>query len=155
MDGLKAVRRSRPKVVLCLAGTLLVSTPLAAETWQRPGSAVAPAPAVEARVRLIVAGMTLEQKIGQMTQPDIRSVMPDDVRKYYIGSVLNGGGAWPGMNMHASVGDWLKLSDDFYRASMSTDMKVKVPTQSTVTTIFMARRSSRRILGSARRTIRH
>ena len=71
--------------------------------------------------------MTLEQKIGQMTQADIRSVTPDDVRRYYIGSILNGGGAWPAMNMHASVGDWLKLSDQFYRASMSTDMKIKVP----------------------------
>jgi beta-glucosidase len=71
--------------------------------------------------------MTLEQKVGQMTQPDIRSVTPDDVRRYYIGSILNGGGAWPGMNMHAGVGDWLKLSDEFYRASMSTDMPVKIP----------------------------
>jgi beta-glucosidase len=71
--------------------------------------------------------MTLEQKVGQMTQPDIRSVTPDDVRRYYIGSVLNGGGAWPGMNMHASVDDWLRLSDAFYRASMATDMAVKIP----------------------------
>ena len=71
--------------------------------------------------------MTLEEKIGQMTQADIRSITPDDVRRYYIGSVLNGGGAWPLMNMHSSVSDWLKLSDAFYRASMSTDMKVKVP----------------------------
>ena len=71
--------------------------------------------------------MTLEQKVGQMTQADIRSVTPDDVRRYYIGSILNGGGAWPAMNMHSSVDDWLKLSDAFYRASMSTDMKVKVP----------------------------
>ena len=57
--------------------------------------------------------MTLEQKVGQITQADIRSVTPDDVRRYYLGSILNGGGAWPGMNMHASVGDWLKLSDDY------------------------------------------
>ena len=71
--------------------------------------------------------MTLEQKIGQMTQPDIRSVTPDEVRQYYLGSVLNGGGAWPGMNKHATVGDWLALSDQFYRASMSTDMPIKVP----------------------------
>jgi beta-glucosidase len=71
--------------------------------------------------------MTLEQKVGQMTQPDIRSVKPDDVRRYYIGSILNGGGAWPAMNMHSTVEDWLRLSDAFYRASMSTDMKVKVP----------------------------
>ncbi len=71
--------------------------------------------------------MTLEQKIGQMTQPDIRSITPDEVRQYYIGSILNGGGAWPAMNMHSSVGDWLKLSDEFYKASMSTDMAVKIP----------------------------
>jgi beta-glucosidase len=71
--------------------------------------------------------MTLEQKIGQMTQADIRSITPDDVRRYYIGSILNGGGAWPAMNMHSTVDDWLKLSGAFYRASMSTDMKVKVP----------------------------
>ena len=127
MDMLKRVPRSRPRVLLCLAGTLLVSAPLAAEIWQKPVSATAPDPALEARVRSIVAGMTLEQKIGQMTQADIRSITPDDVRKYYIGSVLNGGGAWPGMNMHSSVADWLKLSDEFYRASMSSDMKVKVP----------------------------
>jgi beta-glucosidase len=31
------------------------------------------------------------------------------------------------MNMHSSVADWLKLSDAFYRASMSTNMKVKIP----------------------------
>jgi len=127
MDAMKTVRRSRAKVLLCLAGALLVSTPLAAEIWQKPVPAAAPDAALEARVRSIVAGMTLEQKVGQMTQADIRSITPDDVRKYYIGSVLNGGGAWPGMNMHSSVGDWLKLSDEFYRASMSTDMKVKVP----------------------------
>jgi beta-glucosidase len=81
----------------------------------------------EARIRDIVDAMTLEQKIGQMTQPDIRSVTPDDVRTYYIGSVLNGGGAWPGNKQRASVAEWLKLSDEFYRASMATDMKVKVP----------------------------
>jgi beta-glucosidase len=87
-----------------------------------------PAPAAdEARIRQIVDGMTLEQKIGQMTQPDIRSVTPDEVRTYYIGSVLNGGGAWPGNKQRASVDEWLKLSDDFYRASMATDMKIKVP----------------------------
>jgi beta-glucosidase len=127
MDVMKAVRRSRPKLLLCLAGGLLVSAPLAAEIWQKPVPAVAPDEALEARIRSIVAGMTLEQKIGQMTQADIRSVVPDEVRKYYLGSILNGGGAWPSMNMHSSVGDWLKLSDEFYRASMSTDMKVKVP----------------------------
>ncbi|MEZ5683913.1 MAG: hypothetical protein R3E03_06960 [Novosphingobium sp.] len=60
-------------------------------------------PASEARIAAIVAGMTLEQKIGQMTQPEIRSITPDQVRQYYIGTILNGGGAWPQMNKRASV----------------------------------------------------
>jgi beta-glucosidase len=118
--------RFRPKAILCLAGALLSSAAAAAETWPR----AAPHPvdaSLEARVDAIVASMTLDQKIGQMTQADIRSISPDEVRRYYIGSILNGGGAWPSMNMHSSVEDWLRLSDAFYRASMSTDMKVKVP----------------------------
>src|SRR5437588_644980 len=127
MDMLNRVRHSRPKVVLCLASAVLVSTSAGANVWQKPVREAASSVTLESRVRSIVAGMTLEQKIGQMTQADIRSVTPDDVRLYYIGSVLNGGGAWPAMNMHSSVADWLKLSDAFYRASMSTDMKVKVP----------------------------
>lgn len=121
------VGRTRPKVLLCLAAGLFAGGAASAETWPKAVHAAAPNPALEQRVRSIVAGMTLEQKIGQMTQADIRSITPDDVRRYYIGSILNGGGAWPSMNMHSSVEDWLKLSDAFYRASMSTDMKVRVP----------------------------
>jgi beta-glucosidase len=119
--------RVRPTVLLCLAAAFLSPGAAAAPIWPKPAATSAPDPALEARVRSIVASMTLEQKVGQMTQADIRSVTPDDVRRYYIGSVLNGGGAWPAMNMHSSVDDWLKLSDAFTQASMSTDMKVKVP----------------------------
>ena len=119
-------RRARPRVLVCLAVVLLASAASAADPWPKRAAPTTDS-ALEAKVRAIVATMTLEQKIGQMTQPDIRSVTPEDVRKYYIGSILNGGGAWPSMNMHSKVDDWLKLSDAFYRASMSTDMKVKVP----------------------------
>ena len=83
--------------------------------------------ALDARVRRIVAGMTLAQKIGQMTQAEIKSITPDEVRKYYIGSVLNGGGSWPHQDKHASVKDWLALADGYYDASMHTDMAVKIP----------------------------
>jgi beta-glucosidase len=122
------VNRIQLSAVL-LAGAALVAPAVArqeANPWPKPEARVASV-VDDARIRAIVAGMTLEQKVGQMTQPDIRSVTPDDVRRYYIGSVLNGGGAWPGMNKHASVEDWLRLSDAFYRASMTTDMRVKIP----------------------------
>ena len=81
----------------------------------------------EALIRRIVAGMTLKQKIGQMTQPDIRTITPDEVRLYYIGSVLNGGGGWPGLRKNASIHDWLDLSRRFYDASMATDLAIRVP----------------------------
>lgn len=82
---------------------------------------------LERRVAEIVSGMTLRQKIGQMTQADIRSVTPEQVREHYLGSVLNGGGAWPNGDKHASAGAWVALSRAYYDASMSTDMKVPVP----------------------------
>lgn len=84
-------------------------------------------PATEARIAAIVAGMTLEQKVGQMTEPDIRYITPDQVREYYIGTILNGGGAWPQMNKHARVTDWTALAAAFQQASTSTDMKVQIP----------------------------
>ena len=105
-----------------IAGFLTIETASA-----KPRAAVSSDGALEARVRSIVAGMTLEQKVGQITQGDIRSITPDDVRRYYIGSVLNGGGAWPGMDMHSRVDDWRNLSEQFYQASMATDMATKIP----------------------------
>lgn len=84
-------------------------------------------PAIEGKIAAIVAGMTLEQKVGQITQAEIRSVTPDQVRQYYIGTILNGGGAWPGMNKHASMKDWAALADQFAKAALATDMKVPVP----------------------------
>ena len=49
-------------------------------------------------VAIIVSSLSLEQKIGQMIQGEIRDVTPDDVRDFYLGSVLNGGGGFPSNN---------------------------------------------------------
>jgi beta-glucosidase len=97
------------RLLLCMAGAALCSAALADQD-----------PQIEGKVSALLARMTLEQKIGQMVQADIRSLTPDDVRKYRLGSVLNGGGAWPGENKHASVGDWVALADRYYDASMDT-----------------------------------
>src|SRR5438067_33258 len=95
--------------------------------WPRVHSAILVNPALEARVADIVKHMTLAQKIGQMTQAEIKAVTPDDVRRYYLGSVLNGGGSWPNNDKHAHAADWLALAQAYYDASMATDMAVKVP----------------------------
>ncbi|MEO6799850.1 MAG: glycoside hydrolase family 3 protein, partial [Rhodanobacter sp.] len=95
--------------------------------WPAIKSAQPSEPSLEARVRQIVASMTLAQKVGQMTQAEIKSITPAQVTKYYIGSVLNGGGSWPAMNKHAGIRDWLTLADRYYDASMATDAAIKVP----------------------------
>ena len=95
--------------------------------WPRLTSAIRKDPALEARVAAIVGKMTLEQKIGQMTQAEIKAVTPDEVRKYYLGSVLNGGGSWPNNDKHARAADWLALAEQYHQASMATDMAVKIP----------------------------
>ena len=84
-------------------------------------------PVIEARVAQILSTMTLEQKVGQITQAEIRYITPDEAREYYIGSILNGGGSWPNMDKRASVQDWANLSMQFYEASMQTDAQYPVP----------------------------
>jgi len=97
------------------------------QDWPRITSAIGTDPAIEARVRSILAQMTLAQKVGQMTQAEIKQITPEQVRTYYIGSVLNGGGSWPGMDKHASVADWVTLADAYHAASLATDARTPVP----------------------------
>ena len=125
--------RQRLRAVVLLAG--LVAAACASAPSARGANAnAAPAPrafpvdpAQEAAIRAIVSRMTLAQKIGQMTQAEIRAITPAEVRQYAIGSVLNGGGAWPRNDRHAPVADWLAMADAWWDASMGSDLPVKVP----------------------------
>lgn len=75
-------------------------------------------PAVEAKIQEILAGMTLEQKVAQLIQPEIRDVTIEDMRRYGFGSYLNGGGAFPNNNKHATPDDWIALAEAMYQASV-------------------------------------
>ena len=126
------IRRSTIGLAVASALALAASCTYAAPaqpltSWPHLKSAIAPDAKLEARVREIVGRMTLAQKIGQMTQAELKFVTPDDVREYYLGSVLNGGGSWPHKEKHARAADWLKLAETLYDASMATDMAIKVP----------------------------
>ena len=76
----------------------------------------ASAPQVEA----LLASMTLEQKVAQMMQGEIKHVTPDDVRNYGLGSVLNGGGSFPDGEKLSSLQDWVALADAYREASLDT-----------------------------------
>lgn len=76
------------------------------------------AAAMDLCAEAIVAQMAVEQKVAQLIQGEIRGLTPDDVRKYGLGSVLNGGGAFPGGDKYASPQDWVDLADAYYSASI-------------------------------------
>lgn len=97
---------------------LATSTGIHPDLW--PINPPAPRdPAVEAEVARLLSQMSLEEKIGQMMQPDIKDVTLDDIKIYHLGSVLNGGSAGPNGNLRAPAQDWLAAADDFYAASMA------------------------------------
>ena len=96
--------------------------------WPSIQSAVKKDPAIEAKITELLSKLTTEQKVGQLIQPELRHVTPADITEYSLGSILNGGGSFPGENKHAKVEDWLALADGFYNASMSTEGgRVPVP----------------------------
>lgn len=93
-----------------------------ADIWPVLDIAVKQDPTVEARVAGILAKMTLEQKVAQMIQPEIRDVTVEDMRRYGFGSYLNGGGAFPQNNKHATPTDWITLAEDMYQASIDDSL---------------------------------
>src|SRR5690606_12994753 len=99
----------------------------AADPWPRV-EPVPLVPEVEEFVTDLLGRMTLEEKVGQVIQAELRSVTPDDIRRYHLGSVLNGGGSTPNNDKQASLEDWVEFADAFYDASMDTsDGKLAIP----------------------------
>ena len=77
----------------------------------------------EARVKALLAQMTLEEKIGQMVQADVKALDgPGDVKKYLLGSVLSGGSSDPVSGNTAQ--DWLNLVEGLQNEALHTRLKI-------------------------------
>lgn len=63
--------------------------------------------------------MSVEQKVGQVIQAEIKEISPRQLRRHAIGSVLNGGGSHPAGRKNASVANWLALADDYFDAGLT------------------------------------
>jgi beta-glucosidase len=88
--------------------------------WPQLISPVPPDPEIDQAVEDLLAKMSVEDKVGQVIQPEINSVTPEEVKTYRLGSVLNGGGGWPHARKESTPADWLALADAFWEASMDT-----------------------------------
>ena len=71
----------------------------------------------------LLGRMTLAEKIGQMTQADMDALKghPDDVEKYFLGSVLSGGNSDPANNLPRT---WLHAVEQFKSFALKTRLKI-------------------------------
>jgi beta-glucosidase len=85
-----------------------------AALWPKAGSTGLVLPTREAAISKLMAGMSLEEKVGQMIQADIGSITPDDLRRYPLGSVLAGGSSPPiGAPDRSPLPAWLATARAF------------------------------------------
>jgi beta-glucosidase len=126
----------RKIVVLALLCTAAFSTTVVAKSersrsamanpaiWPEVKNPVAVDPVIEARIVDLLGRMSLEQKVGQIIQGDLGSTTPEDMHKYHLGSVFNGGNSAPGGKQWAPAPEWLADADRFYDASMRPNGKL-------------------------------
>ncbi len=80
---------------------------------------------INKKVDALLSQMTLDEKIGQMIQVDRSAVInnPQDIKNYYIGSILSGGGSAPQINTPEA---WANMYDTFQSYALQTRLKIPI-----------------------------
>lgn len=110
-------------LLLCLCAVLLISPIAAQETEPEAPYWDASLP-IEERIEDLLARMTLEEKIGQMTLIEKNSIPPQDVYDFYIGGVLSGGGGYPRGNNTPQ--GWLDMVHEYQDNALATRLGIPV-----------------------------
>jgi beta-glucosidase len=76
---------------------------------------------VATRVADLLGRMSLDEKLGQMTQGERAAASTADVTNYRLGSLLSGGGSAPSPNNATS---WADMYDGFQRAAAATPLHI-------------------------------
>jgi beta-glucosidase len=102
-------------IILLLLVTQITCTGVAGKSKQEP---------VEWNtLEELLSHMTLAEKVGQMTQAERGNLQKGDIKKYFIGSVLSGGGSTPGDNTPQG---WVKMVNGFVEESLNTRLGIPV-----------------------------
>src|SRR5215207_7390142 len=97
--------------------------PVAATASLGPVIYTDPSRPTEQRIDDLLSRMTLDEKIGQMTQVEKNSIKPGDITRYYIGSILSGGGGSPEEN--TSKG-WYAMVEAFQKEALATRLEIPI-----------------------------
>ena len=109
------IRHFSRSMTLKAATTAILLAGLNLTPWSAHAS---PAPEANA----LLAKMTIDEKIGQLVQVDSGALKEKaDVRKFFLGSVLSGGGSDPADNRPET---WLKSVDEFKAQALQTRLKI-------------------------------
>ena len=128
--------RGRPGAILlaiALVAGCASSTPTASPATPAPSTAASSAATAidwhdaslspTARASALLAQMTIDEKIGQMTQLEKGSVDPQGVAGLLLGSVLSGGGGAPTPNDAAS---WYAMVKAYQDAALGTRLGIPI-----------------------------
>jgi beta-glucosidase len=126
MPLLRSTRSLRAIRTAVLAGLLLTGTVLV-PTASATGTATPlyrnPYAPVSERVKDLMVRMTLDDKIGQMTQGERQAATPAQSAAARLGSILSGGGSTPTPNTPAG---WADMIDAYQKAATSTGLGIPI-----------------------------
>src|SRR5215204_7383419 len=124
--GVPTPGKERP--VLSVRRPVAALAVVAATTLGAPAVAVAihlpyhdPSLPVATRVADLLSRMSLDEKLGQMTQAERSAVSNADITNFRLGSLLSGGGSAPSPN---TATNWANMYDGFQNAALATPLGI-------------------------------
>ena len=102
-------------LLVIVAGIGLGPTAATAQIYKDPSQPVS------ARVNDLLSRMSLDEKLGQMTQAERNAVSTGQITQFRLGSLLSGGGSAPSPNNATS---WANMYDNFQNAALATPLGI-------------------------------
>jgi beta-glucosidase len=108
-------RKTARFALTCLAlASSAATSPAASPSWLT---------AHDAQIKQLVGKMTLAEKAGQMTQPDLGSIKDfSDIESLFLGSILSGGSSDP--KSGNTLKDWTELYESCQKRSLKTRLAI-------------------------------
>jgi beta-glucosidase len=131
----KISRRDFLGATAAAGAATLIAPPLAgalsegAASAQRRAAGRRQLASFDAQARELLGRMTLEEKVGQMTQPEQDALKElDDIRNYFVGSLLSGGNSDPKRDGVAdnSLQAWTDMYDRYQTVAMKSRLGIPI-----------------------------